>query len=392
MTPTALLALLLSFVALVFWLAERKVLANLFELVPPVIWVYALPAVASSLGLIPRESPLYSLLSGTVLPASLVLLLLASDLGAVTRLGAPALTTTLVGAVGIVLGAPLALSIFGGALPPDTWSAFGALAGSWTGGNANMVAVRESINTPQAIFGVAVAMDFLVGYSWTLILLFLSRYQEPIDRWLGADQRQVAAAMERLQQANNQPQAPLSAPRFMMMLGLAFGLSAALLGLGGLLPEVGSILSHKTWGFLLITTVSLGLSVTPVAQLERQGASRIGGGLLYLVMAGLGAQGDLSIIGKYPLFLLAGAVWIAFHALLLLITARIGKIPLFLVAVGSQANTGGVVSTPIVATAYREGTASLGLLMAVLGNIVGTYCGLTAAGLCEAVARARGWI
>jgi len=76
----------------------------------------------------------------------------------------------------------------------------------------------------------------------------------------------------------------------------------------------------------------------------------------------------------------------------LVIVARLTRTPLFLLAVGSQANTGGVVSTPIVATAYRPGSAPLGLLMAVLGNVIGTYGGLTAAGLCQAVARSFGWI
>ncbi|WP_218082226.1 DUF819 family protein [Anthocerotibacter panamensis] len=398
--PTALLGWVAAFVGLVFWLSQQKYLAALFEVIPPIIWIYALPAVASSLGLVPQESPLYSLLSGTLLPVALVLLLVGTDLPAVVRLGPPALVMMLVGSVGIVLGAPLALFLFGSWLPPEAWSAFGALSGSWTGGFANMVAVKESIATPDRIFGVAVAMDFLVGYSWTVLLLFLSRYQRVCDRWLGADQNQVEQSMARLAEQQNTVVEPITVPGLMVLLGLAFGLSGVALALGGviferlkdLLPALNAVLTAKTWGFILVTTFALGLSLTPVARLERQGASRLGSGLLYLVVATLGAQGDLSAIVRYPLFLLAGAVWISFHALLLVATARVTHTPMFLLAVGSQANTGGVVSAPIVAQAYRAGTAPLGLFMAVLGNIIGTYAGLTAAGLCQAVARSRGWI
>ncbi|WP_287128665.1 DUF819 domain-containing protein [Candidatus Cyanaurora vandensis] len=392
MTEPLLFCGFASFVGLVFALAQQKQLIKLFDLVPPVIWIYALPAVASTLGWVPRESPLYPLLSGTILPAALVLLLLGTDLRAVARLGLPAVTMTLVGATGIVLGAPLALALFGGWLPAEAWAAFGALSGSWTGGFANMIAVKESIGTPERVFGAAVAMDFLVGYSWTLILLFLARYQDRIDRWLKADLRQVDQAMARLRENPVQTALPLTLPGLMVMVGLAFGVSGLAIALGNGLPEVSGVLSHKTWGFILVTTFALGLSLTPVARLEQEGASRLGSGLLYLVVATLGAQGDLGLIGTYPLFLVAGWVWIGFHALGLLLVARLTRTPFFLLAVGSQANTGGVVTTPIVAVAYRPGTAPLGLLMAVLGNVIGTYAGLTAAGLCQGVARAMGWI
>ncbi len=391
LTPVELLAVLAVFVAFIFTLSQAPPLAKLFDTVPPVIWVYALPAVASTFGLLPKESALYSLLSGTVLPAALVLLLIGTDLKAVAQLGFRAVALTLAGSVGIVLGAAVALSLFGAFLPPEAWSAFGALSGSWTGGNANMIAVKESIGTPDSVFGAAVAMDFLVGYSWTVILLFLSRYQTSINRWLGADEGPVDQVLAQLD-CTTQERTPLTVPGIIGMLGLALGLSGLCFALGRFLPEFGGIVTAKTWGFILVTTVALALSLTPVRRLEAQGASQLGYGFLYLVLAGLGAQGDLSIISQYPVFLLAGVVWIAVHALVLILVARLTKTPWLLVAVASQANTGGVVSTPIVAAVYRAGAAPLGLLMAVLGNIVGTYMGLTAAVICQAIARSRGWI
>ncbi|MFZ0429467.1 MAG: DUF819 family protein, partial [Acidobacteriota bacterium] len=66
--------------------------------------------------------------------------------------------------------------------------------------------------------------------------------------------------------------------------------------------------------------------------------------------------------------------------------ARLLRAPLFLVAVGSQANVAGVATAPIVAAAYYEGLAPVGVLMAVLGYLVGNYAGLVCAYLLSLLA------
>ena len=67
-----------------------------------------------------------------------------------------------------------------------------------------------------------------------------------------------------------------------------------------------------------------------------------------------------------------------------ILVSRLIKAPMFLVAVASQANIGGVASAPIVAEVYQPGLASIGLLLAVLGGIIGTYLGILTGYLCHA--------
>ena len=43
-------------------------------------------------------------------------------------------------------------------------------------------------------------------------------------------------------------------------------------------------------------------------------------------------------------------------------------------AVGSQANIGGAASAPVVASAFHPSLAPVGVLLAVLGYALGTYC------------------
>ena len=58
------------------------------------------------------------------------------------------------------------------------------------------------------------------------------------------------------------------------------------------------------------------------------------------------------------------------------------KIPMFLIATASQANIGGPVTAPIVASVYQKSLAPVGLLMAIFGAILGIYAGLFCAQLC----------
>ena len=63
----------------------------------------------------------------------------------------------------------------------------------------------------------------------------------------------------------------------------------------------------------------------------------------------------------------------AIHALLLILTAKIIRAPYFFLAVGSQANGGSAASAPVVAAAFHPSLATVGVLLAVFGYVVGTY-------------------
>ncbi len=127
---------------------------------------------------------------------------------------------------------------------------------------------------------------------------------------------------------------------------------------------------------LIVTTAALLLSLTPLRKLEQAGASRLGTLALYLLLASIGARADLRAILQTPVFLALGVTWIGIHGLLLLAVGRLLRAPLGLIAAASQANIGGVISAPMVGAAFSAPLAGAGLLMAILGNVVGTSLGL----------------
>ena len=66
-SPFAVLAALAALVALVFRLESVAALAPLFRRLPAIFWIYSLPMLATSAGLLPESSPL-SVLAVEMLP------------------------------------------------------------------------------------------------------------------------------------------------------------------------------------------------------------------------------------------------------------------------------------------------------------------------------------
>ncbi|MDH5590396.1 MAG: DUF819 family protein [Gemmatimonadota bacterium] len=382
--PMAVFAFLAVLVALIFWASGVERLKKSFEFVPPVIYVYFLPMFSTTLGITPPSSPVYEWMTRFLLPFALLLLMISIDLKSIVRLGPVALFMVMAGTVGVVIGGPISLMLFKGFLPPDAWTGFAALSGSWIGGTANMVAIAESVGTPESAFGPIIVVDTVVGYGWMGILLLFSGYQARFDRRTGARTDVIEETNRRLAEMD-QDRHPTTLRDFAVMicLGMAGAVGSVELAQTDLFPALGdpTIISKTTWAILIVVTGGLALSFTPLRNFEKVGASGLGYTALYLLLAGIGAQADLKAVMQAPVYLLAGAVWISIHVLVLLAAARMVKAPLFFVATGSVANIGGAASAPVVAGVYHPAMAPVGLLMAVAGYILGIYGALACAWL-----------
>ena len=376
----AVLAYLAAVLAAIFWLSERPRLELVFRYLPPVIFAYFVPTISTTLGILPATSPVYEWMTRYLLPMALLLLMITVDVRSILKLGKTAGAMVVAGSVGIVLGAQVAYLVFGRWLPDEAWTGFAALSGSWIGGTANMVAIAESVGTPEEIFAPVIVVDTVVGYGWMGVLLLFSAFQPKFDRWLNADLSAIEDTNRRLAEIEA-VRHPSTIADLAVILGL--GLSGAIVSviLGQRMPTLGdpTIISHTTWAVLIVVTGGLLLSFTPVRKLEEVGASRMGYVALYLMLTGIGAQGDLRAVLDAPAFFLAGVLWIAIHALVLIVAARLLRAPSFFIATGSMANIGGVGTAPIVAGIYHPAMAPVGLLMAVAGYILGIYAGLGSA-------------
>ena len=382
--PMAVFAFLAMTVAFVFWLSELPRFKKTFELIPPVIYIYFFPMLATTAGITPASSPAYDWMTRYLLLFALLLLMISIDLRSVAKLGPVALFMVVAGTFGIVIGGPISLMIFKGFLPADAWTGFAALSGSWIGGTANMVAIAESVGTPDSAFGPIIVVDTVVGYGWMGVLLVFANSQARFDKKINANTAAIEETNARLSALDRERHpTTLRDTAVMIGMGMAAAVGAHQLAQTALFPALGdpTIISKTTWAILITVTGGLALSFTPLRDYEKVGASGLGYTALYLLLAGIGAQADLRAVLQAPVYLAAGAVWISIHIGILLIAARIVRAPLFFVATGSMANVGGAASAPVVAGVYHPAMAPVGLLMAVAGYILGIYGALVCAWL-----------
>lgn len=386
---TLLLTLtLLGIESAVLYISGRRRFKKYFSVIPPVFWIYLLPMLAANAGIIPSSHPLYLSISSVFLPAALILLLLSCDIKSILRLGKPALIMLLAGSLGIMTGIPLVFSFMRRWVGDGMWSGFGALSGSWIGGSANMIAVKEAVNTPDQVFMPMVIVDTIVPYTWMGILIAAAAFQKRYDAWNRSKVRLLEELNKKTAEIKKQKRQRLRPHTTVLLLSIA--LAGVLLSgfIAGWLPVVKDVMSRYTWVIITASLLGISLSLSPAGKLENYGASRLGYFLLYFVLVSIGARASVSDLNTALLLVLAGFLAVLFQAAVLVAAGRIIKAPMSLLAAASQANIGGAASAPIVSEIYHAGLASTGLLMAVLGNILGTYCGIITAHICRLIAKA----
>ena len=363
-----------------------------YGIVPALLLCYLLPAILNSTGLISeKHSQLYYVASRYLLPASLVLMTLSINLKAIANLGVKALIMFFTGTVGIVIGGPLAILLIsivspetvGGAGFDAVWRGLSTLAGSWIGGGANQAAMLEIYQYNPEKYGGMVLVDIVVSNLWMAILLVGIGKSNKIDKWFNADNSSIEALKDKVSTFAESIKRHPTLNDYMVMLGLAFGAvgiahwgSAAIAGLLENIPKDSALASFGStffWMVTIATIIGVLLSFTPAKNYEGAGASKIGSIFIYILVASIGMKMDLGAILDNPKLILVGLVWMAIHAGLLILVAKIIKAPFFFLAVGSQANIGGAASAPIVAAEFHPSLASVGVLLAVFGYVVGTY-------------------
>lgn len=401
--------LLMVVLALVFYTNESKnsFWQKFYKVVPALLMCYLLPAILNTLGIISAEnSQLYFVASRYLLPASLVLMTLSIDLKAIFNLGPKALIMFFTGTLGIVIGGPIAILLIsmvspetvGGAGPDAVWRGLATLAGSWIGGGANQAAMLEIFKFNPEKYGGMVFVDIVVANIWMAIVLMGIAKTDKIDKWLKAD----SSAITELKQKVSDYTASISrTPKlsdYIIMLGLAMGAVGlghwGADGISNFLKDNFSVFNDKSsalssftstffWMITIATFIGIILSFTKAKQYEGAGASKIGSIFIYILVATIGMKMDLLMIFDNPGLIAIGLVWMAIHAGLLIGVAKIIRAPYFFLAVGSQANVGGAASAPVVAAAFHPSLATVGVLLAVLGYVVGTWAAYLCAVLME---------
>ena len=410
---TIVFGILMIALGFIFYTSSKKTgfWNKFYGIVPSLFMAYFIPALLTTTKIISPEwtsisetgeatvgtSGLYKMSSQYLLPAALVLMTLSIDLKAVFNLGPKALIMFLAGTAGIIIGGPIAILLVG-TISPETvggvgadavWRGLSTLAGSWIGGGANQIAMLEIYGYNPKLYGGMVFVDIVVANIWMAIILFGIGKSEKIDKWLKADTTAIERLKEKVSEYAKKVNRNPTLTDLMILAAIAFGtvsfahfggnyLSAFFTSVVDSIPKgmtrnIFTFLDSSFFWMITITTIiGVLLSYTKAKSYEGAGASKFGSVFIYILVATIGMKMDLTMIFNNKGLIVIGLVWIAIHAGLMILVAKMIRAPYFFFAVGSQANVGGAASAPIVASAFHPSLATVGVLLAVFGYAIGT--------------------
>ncbi|MDX1403374.1 MAG: DUF819 family protein [Woeseiaceae bacterium] len=389
-SPVGVLAVLCAVAAFWFYVAELTA-SRLFQYVPPLIFIYVTPVLLNNTGVIPASSPVYAGLSAYALPAFIVLMLIKVDVPSTVRIMGKGVLVMLMGTAGVVAGCVVSYVIVNRWLAPDAWTGFGALAGSWIGGTGNMAAASEMLGTPPEQFGLAVLADNVIYIVWLPLLLASKNFADRFNAWAKVPEDRVRM-MESAAKLVAEEQETPEMRDYIYLGAIAIGVTwiaasiAPMLfdGMMQIAPALEVVLSESTWRILLITTIALTLSTTPLSRLPN--ATAMGTALIYIFVAGMGARATVAGFGQAPAFLLGAFIWIFIHGAFCLAGAKLFRVDVHSVAIASAANIGAAASAPIVAAFHRPSLVPVSVLMALIGYALGNYLAPLAAHLARIAA------
>jgi len=389
-SPGGVLAVLCAVAAFWFYV-EQVSSATLFQYIPPLIFIYVTPVFLNNLDVIPASSPVYSGLSAYALPAFIVLMLIKVNVPAAIKIMGKGVLVMLMGTAGVVAGCVVSYLIVNRWLAPDAWTGFGALAGSWIGGTGNMAAASEMLNTPPEQFGLAVLADNVIYIVWLPILLASKNFADRFNAWAKVPEDRIRMMESAAALVIEEEKAPQMRD-YIYLAAIAIGVTWIAAALATILfdammsiaPGLQVVLSKSTWRILLITTIALSLSATPVSRLPN--ATAMGTALIYIFVAGMGARATIEGFGQAPAFLLGAFIWIFIHGAFCLAGAKLFRVDVHSVAIASAANIGAAASAPIVAAFHRPSLVPVSVLMALIGYALGNYLAPLAAHLARIAA------
>lgn len=365
--------LAMTAVSIVF--LAKKTQAKFFEYLPAIVILYFVVMLMSTFGLWQKSESVtaaYTLLKSNLLPAMIFLMLLSADMREIFKLGRRMLLTFFLASVSIAMGFIGMFLLLHTYFEPDAWKPFAALSGSWMGGTGNMVAIQGALNLPDSAMGYTLLIDSIDYAIWVMILLALVPFAKKFNHWSKADTSIIDEVGQKLARKEADKK-PMDIVSLSLLLGAALLISLFAQYGATLLPTT-AFLTTTTWVVIIATLAGILFAMTPLAKLS--GSSLLANMMLYLIVALIASRADFTELTEAPLYIMAGFVIILIHAGIMILFAKLFKLDLFSLGVASLANIGGVASAPILASAYSKALIPIGVLMAMMGYILGTFGGL----------------
>ena len=248
---------------------EKRYRWRFFSILPPIVLTYLFVTALAVVGVWSPTGEVQSaqrVLTAHLLPALLFLLMVTCDLRAILKVG-PRVLAVFACAMGSILVAIIVVyALFRSVLPQDGWKMLAALSATWTGGSANLVAVKQTIGLPENLLPPVLLADALCYSLWVLALLSSGSFVTRFNRWTRADARpypELAAPTTE----------PADSGGILLWLGLALVVGLGAARLAASMP-VSTMLTTTSWTVLIATLAGLIVCSHAARKNSRAGAAR----------------------------------------------------------------------------------------------------------------------
>lgn len=371
----------LMFIAGALLALEKYTKWKIFNVVPPLVFIYVLNMVFCTMGLYASDacSDTYSALKNNLLYAMIFVMLLRCDFKKLAKLGgrmvAIFLGCSLTLFIGFVIGYPL----FKHALGTDTWAAVAALFASWVGGSANMAAMQAALPVDAGAYSCALALDTVCYSLWIALLLLAVRYAPKWNKATKADTSKLQAVADAAAAEVAKEKRSADSADWIFLIGLSLIVSAVSQFVGAKLSETLTnaglaVFDKGTITTLFVTVLGLICALTKIGKLPA--VEELSNVYLYAVVSLLASTASVVDLISAPMWVVYGVFILVVHVVLMYLLSKIFHWDLCMVSTASLANIGGSASAPIVASAYDASYAGIGVLMGVLGAAVGNFFGI----------------
>ncbi len=378
------IAFLFCFAGVVATLEMKYKDSTFFKYVPTPVVLYVMCMVFATFDLWERNDSVnaaYSVVRGNLIPAMIFVMLLRCDIRKILKLGPRMLIGFFSATLTIMIGFVVMFALMKNGFPPESWKTWGALAGSWIGGTANMVAIQGALGISDSSMGYTLLVDN-VNYSiWVILLLATVPYAKVFNRWTKTDTSTIDSVGMMLSEVGENTRTKMETADLAFLVGAGLLVSALSSWLATFISPMlmdvfgkSDFLSVSTVTIILATIFGVLCAMTPMNSIP--GSSPVSMTMLYMIICLIASRASFKELTDAPYYLAAGFVILGIHAILMAIIAKILKIDLFTCAVASLANIGAVAAAPIIAAAYKETLVPIGVLMALMGYVVGTAGGL----------------
>ncbi|MFV0513491.1 MAG: DUF819 family protein [Jhaorihella sp.] len=343
----------------------------------PIVLCYAAGLLIGLSGLLPDETDaIRTTITEASLALALALLLFSVDMAAWRHVAGRAMLSMLLAVVAVVFVATLLFHLFQarGVAAPEQLA--GMAVGMYTGGIANMGAIKLALGIPDARYLLFATVDTVIGSLYLLFVLtfahrLFARFLRPFPR-----------ARQGGEIAGEDGETYGDLLRFSSIPGIAAALGAAAVCVGlavVLAPRLG-IGEPQIMVIVLLTTFGLVASLVPRMRANRA-APKLGMYLIYVFSLAVAASMDLSALAGMDASILIFIALATFGSLVLhALLCRVARVDVDTFMITSVAAIMSPAFVPMVARSLKNPALLMsGMATGILGFAIGNYLGITVA-------------